>query len=286
MKYIYFIFIICLLSACKEDLTASWLEIDNIQLSTNPVLEGENSHSIVDAWVFINDQSMGIWELPVRMPVLEEGEYKVQIFPGIKINGISNSRAPYVFYQSHVETVNLVKKETAAISPIFTYKSIALFNAKEDFEDTGTILNPKSASDTTKISIISKADYPDIVKYGNNCAKIKLSTADTLVKLYTELDIVIPNGKIYLEMDYLTTNSFTVGILDKAGIVINDIGSFVGVNPTKPDNFVWKKIYFNITDQVHRNTNASKFDFYIFALLDAGSSEGTIYLDNIKIVHF
>ena len=288
MKYIYPLFLLFIfgLSACQEDLTPSWIEINTFDFTTNVTVEGEPTHDITDAWIYIDNKSLGVWEIPFRMPVLDEGEHEVKIFAGIKLNGISDTRTDYDFYTEYTETVTLTKNETTTIKPHFGYKGAVNFKAKEDFEDTGTILNPNNDLDTTKIKIINKNDFPDIVKYGNNCAKISLSEIDTMIKVYTNLDIGIPFGKVFLELDYLTDNSFTIGIIDETSTKSNDAGAYAGVNATNPDNFVWKKIYFDITEQVHRNIEATKFEFYILALLDQTNTQANIYIDNIKILHF
>ncbi len=285
MKHIYPLLIVLTLVSCQEDLTPSWVEVNSFDFSTNLTLEGEPTHDIVDAWVYLDNKSLGVWEIPFRMPVLEEGEHELKIFAGIKLNGISDTRTDYDFYVNHTEQINLVKEQTITVKPSFVYKNNAVFKAGDDFEDTGTILNPNNDLDTTKIKIISKTDYPDIVKYGNHCARIKLTSIDTLVKIYTNLDIGIPNGKIFLELDYLTNNSFTIGIIDENSANSNDLGAYGGVNPTASNNFEWKKIYFDITEEVHRNPAATHFEYYILALLDAGNTEGVIYIDNLKIVH-
>ena len=283
MKYIY-LFVFCtLLSSCQDDLTPSWLEVNSIDFITNVTVEGVNTHDIVDGWVYLDNKSLGVWEIPFRMPILEEGDHELKIYAGIKTNGISDTRTDYKFYKSYTQTISLTKEKTTEIKPVFKYKDGVIFEGKEDFEDTGTILNPDIDLDTTKIKIISKTDFPDIVKYGNNCGRIKLSSADTIVKVITNLNILIPSDRVYLEVDYFSTNSFTVAILDETSVVSNDIGAFGGAN-SNPEK--WKKIYFDITEYVHRNPNSTHFDYYILAILDKDKSESFIYFDNLKIVHF
>ena len=288
MKHLYLVvFSVILLASCQEDLTPSWLAVNKVNFITNESVEGVNSHDIVDGWVYIDNQSMGVWEIPFRMPVLEEGEHTVLIIPGIKLNGITATRTTNAFYETYSATVNLKKEETTTIVPTFKYKEATKIMARDDFEDTGVILNPDVAEDSTKFEIISKLDYPNIVKYGNNCGRLKINSVDSTVKVITYLNLPVIQKKMYLELDYLTTNSFTIGIINKTSVnVPNDQGSFVGVYRTDTSQYEWKKIYFPLSEQINLNPFAKYFEFYIYAVLDNVNTEAEIYIDNVKIVYF
>lgn len=288
MKYLYpLLFIFIFFTSCQDDLTPSWLSVEKVNFITNEAVEGPNSHHIVDAWVYIDNQSMGVWEIPFRMPVLEEGEHTVLIIPGIELNGITSSRTTNAFYETYTATINLQKEMTTTIVPTFKYKSVTKIIARDDFEDTGVILNPNTSEDSTKFEIISKTDYPSIVKYGNNCGRLTISSLDTVVKVISDLNIPVVKNKMYLELDYLGTNSFTIGIINKPSTAVsNDQGPFVGAYKTDTEKYEWKKLYIPISEQVNLNPFAKFFEFYIYALLDSGNETGVIYIDNLKIVYF
>jgi len=288
MKIFYIATIsILFLSSCQEDLTPSWLEITEVNFTTNETVEGPNSHGIVDAWVYIDSKEMGVWEIPFRMPILEEGEHTLTIIPGIKISGQSSIRVTNNFYTVYTSTINLSKEETTTVVPSFGYKPTINVIAKEDFEDTGVILNPDNSSDTTKFKIISKSDFPNIVKYGNNCGRLQITENDSVARVITNLDLPIITDNMYLEIDYLSTNSFFIGILEETSSVNQiDQGPFAGVFKTDVDEFEWKKIYFPLSERTNLNSFANTFEFYIYAPLDAGSQAGEVYIDNIKIVYF
>jgi hypothetical protein len=287
MKHLYlFSLIFAFLTSCQEDLTPSWLVVDNVVFTTNESVEGPNTHDIVDAWVYIDNQSMGVWEIPFRMPVLDEGEHTLLIIPGIKLNGQTGNRTTNAFYETYSTTINLTKEEETKVVPAFKYKSIIKIIARDDFEDTGVILNPVTGEDSTKFEIISKNNYPDIVKYGNNCGMLKLSSADSIVKVVTDLNLPVVQSKMYLELDYLSTNSFAIGIISETSAnVQNDQFPFVGAYRTKEDNYEWKKMYFPLSEQINLNPFAQYFEFYIYGALDNDNSEAVIYIDNLKIVY-
>ncbi|MCK6650821.1 MAG: hypothetical protein L6Q66_14285 [Bacteroidia bacterium] len=128
----------------------SYIRINGISLTT-VAGQGSNSSKITDAWVYVDEQLVGCFELPVTIPILKEGVHQLKIRGGIKVNGISATRSPYPFYDSYTQTISFNKGEVQTISPVVKYLSSADFTCMEDFEaSTGTILyNSPSGTDTT-----------------------------------------------------------------------------------------------------------------------------------------
>ena len=82
MKKITYLLIVLILSSCQKEDTVdipTYLKIDNIVLD-----EGNTTSIITDAWVYVNDQLQGVYELPAKFPVLEEDIQTVRIKAGIK----------------------------------------------------------------------------------------------------------------------------------------------------------------------------------------------------------
>ena len=76
------LFSIFSLSSCKDksdDLIPAYIHIDSISFSNTTGLALTNSHAITDAWVYINDNLVGAFELPVTFPVLYENLNSVRI---------------------------------------------------------------------------------------------------------------------------------------------------------------------------------------------------------------
>jgi hypothetical protein len=275
-----------LLSSCKEDITASWLKIDTINLETNSTTEGINSHDITDAWVYLDNQPIGVFELPCEIPILEEGVHDFSIRPGIKSNGINSTRTWYPFYTWDDFSLELIKGKTVSYTPTVTYKSGIEFIGREDFEDTGIILAPINAEDTTKISIISKNNYPNIVKYGDNCGRMSINSIDSIISAFTNLTLEIPAGKTYMELDYLNTNTFAIGMISQTLTTYTRNEPFIRINSQEAGDAVWKKIYLDLTDYVSYLSNPLYFEYYLVSALDSDKSAGDIYIDNIKILYF
>ncbi len=284
MKYIYFslfFFFIINIVGCKKDSTPSWLKIDQVNLSTNTVTEGENTHDITDLWVYMDNQQLGVWALPCEIPILADGKHTFTFFAGINQNGINNTKVIYPFYDRIDVDLNLIKSETTTYTPTFKYKQGVAFVGKEDFEDTGIILQNDNSVDTTSVRIITKTDYPSIVKYGNNCGYIHVSSSDTIAQVFTDISVALPSVDVYMEIDYRNTNTFALGLITPSTI----IGPFLGLNAQSSSDIQWKKVYVPLNKIIQDNP-ASSYDYFFTIDLDEGKTDGDVYLDNIKILYF
>ena len=100
-KILYLLIAITFFSCEKEEINTegipSYIQINEI------VLEDESvTSNITDAWVYIDEQLQGVYELPANFPVLAEGKHKLRIKAGIKDNGIASTRVIYPLYSSFI----------------------------------------------------------------------------------------------------------------------------------------------------------------------------------------
>lgn len=267
--------------SCKReplDLTPSYISIDSIGL-TNTSFQGTNSHSITDAWVYINDQVQGVYELPAKFPVLAEGMQKITIRPGIKINGIASTRMFYPFFEPIEYNINLVKDSTVQLSPVTSYHPSVNFAWLEDFEDGGISIERTNKSQVD----ISKTSNPQEVFEGNYSAKIVLDSNRIMFECYT-ISAYILNGNAinFLELNYKNNYDLHVGVFAYlSGETVQR--SVLVLNKTD----VWKKIYINLTNAVTENITATNFKVFFGILKADGDTEiPTVYLDNIKLIHY
>ena len=284
---IFLLLALLLLNACSEqDITPSWLVIESIDLSTNEVTEGVNSHNITDAWVYMDNAPLGVFELPARIPIIDEGQHDFIIYGGIKTNGISATRVRYPFYNRHDVSLNLVKNEETILNPVLTYKSNLEFPLNENFENIGFEFSKAAISDTN-ITVITKTEFPQFVKYGNNCGAIYMSKTDSIYKGVTSLDFALPhNEDVFVEIDYMNDNSMAFGVIAENLAGTAEHTPLVVLNPQNNSTMVWKKIYIALKDDVSFEINATTFEIYLLSLLDSDKSTSTVYIDNIKVVHY
>jgi len=281
LHYIIFIFIITLCFSCKKsvsDLTPSYISIDSIGFVTNS-LQGSASHNITDAWIYLNDNVQGIYELPCKFPVLAEGMQKITIRPGIKINGIASTRMYYPFYKPIDYNINLVKDSTIHLSPVTSYNPAVVLAWMEDFEDGGISLERTSKS---QVNIGTTSDLQEVFQ-GNYSAKIILDSNRTIFECYT-IDSYVLNGNAinFLEFNYKNNCEVSIGVfvystnatIQRSVLVLNK-------------SSIWKKIYVNLSNAVSENMTATNFKVFIGIQKDASSSENPVlYLDNLKLIHY
>lgn len=259
----------------------AYISIDSISLTTDYTTQGSESHSITDAWVLVDGNYLGTFQLPARFPVLRSSKTKITILPGIKKDGISATRQTYPFYTSVDRTVTLTPDSTTKLGTLnTTYKSDTRFLYKEDFEQTALLL------DTTKVSdvAIGKTDIgsPETFE-GAHSAIIIMDSAGQYFRCMSHDPIDIPStagAPVYLELNFKTNNPFNVGMELYAGTYVfePDIVTLVSTNGK------WKKVYIDLSTLLNASGTITKFRLSMNAFKSPEVAQARILLDNIKIV--
>lgn len=268
----------------------SYIQLDSFQLVANPDVElGMLTENFTDVWVYADDQLIGSFELPTyHIPILSEGKHKLSLYPGIKYNGISGTRGPYLFVEpAEYPEFNLVIDSIIRIDPPqVRYYSSTELPWFEDFE-TGTIhLKPTVNSDT---SLQFYPYDPFNPVYGNASGAGYLTGNYRILELTSESDdnpmgfeLPASSAPVVVELDYNTNNPFLVGLM------IIEIGVQITQHPIiviNPTGDVWKKIYVNLTPTVNDNPNADYFKVFIRADKSDDIENATILFDNVKLIY-
>ena len=267
-----------ILSSCsKENFEAqvpAYLFINDITLTTNEATEGAPSENILDAWVFINDKLVGVYELPATIPVIKEGNVTLKVYAGIKNAGMS-TRTRYLLYDPHVEQLNLVKGETIDINANVTYASGTTFEWLENFESASLSFLYSSESDT----VVNKQSTD--VRSGSFSGQVYLDAGMDFFEATSVAYTTIPRNRrpIYFELDFKTNQELLMGIYLDSGKAL-----YIVLNKTEE----WKKVYINLTNII--NDLAPSSEVKIFFGYDAATNAFTatnpeLYLDNLKLVH-
>lgn len=283
--FLFFILIFTFLfhSCTKNNTNPAWIEINKWELQSNGSnSEGELTQNFSSAYILIDNKIIGYFELPVKLPILTYGNQKIDIYPAINNNGISATKKVYPFCESYSLTTTLEENKTITISPKTKYTSKTKFWI-ENFEDAGI----KIITDPNYPYIFSTGNDPEISKYGQRYGQIKLSKIDSSWYGYTNGKLNLPkNGaEVYLEIDYINSNSILTGIQSVS--LINGLKNNpnIQLNRQNETNLQWKKIYIDLKEIVSSSINADYFEVYFQAILDANLESSFIYLDNIKIVY-
>lgn len=280
----------------------AYIRIDSIQLITDYETQGAPTRKITDAWVYINDQAIGAYELPAVFPVLAKGITEVRVDPGIKLNGIAALRSSYPFYKPIIQDVMLVEGEEVNLhrDTLFmgggefvpytmstTYYDNLEFVWMEDFEDPSLSLDSTSKS-KTDISRTEPANNPEafLAAYSKYSGLITLDSLKYIIDIATNVgnedgfELPGTGQFVFLEFDYKNNNYFTTGFYAKeiSQIIQHPV---LNINPSSE----WNKIYVNLSPSVSAYYNAIDFNIFFGAVKEGGVDEPRILIDNIKLIH-
>jgi hypothetical protein len=288
MVYRYLFFLGLLLSACvKNNPDPSWLEVGEWTLEANAALNGEEgqlTHNITDAWVYIDEQLIGVFEVPFKIPILKEGAVNVRIYPTIRVNGIAATKMRNEHFVPYEVNVNLVKNQTLSISPVTHYKDNVNFWV-EDFEDINVKLTDDPNTSSAHLTLAN-----DTLKWfnGNYYGKVLLSAQDSMWVAYTNQDqqLSIPKNKqAMLEIDYCNSVPFTNYLLFVNANGTNE-NAMITMNKSPLNALRWKKIYILLSEVITAGPNNTNYIQAFRAFHDTAIASNLILIDNIKVVYF
>lgn len=288
-----------MLTACKrfdgDQTVPAYITIHGITVADNP----SNSRSSLTGFFtsdidcveliiyFAGDTaetSLGVYELPCRVPVLRHGTIsRLIINPVVKQNGIAATHIQYPYY--NVITLHdipiAIDSTTALGDLVTTYKDIADV-VWEEFFEPGT---QHLALD----SIVQKIDfhndnYLDTVRSDDGCGVIRV-TKDMAQKDFWATDTIdlskySSDSYLYLEIDYWTDVKFSIGFNNPQQTGSTDVTDFA---LTLLPNKGWDKVYVNL-GKLWNQYNSYPYLRLYFSILNGTGGTGNILLDNMKVV--
>ena len=302
-RYLTVFLIVLVLFSCKKfkgsQEIPAYLRIEPWTFTTNYVIYGAATQAITDAWVYVDGDLLGCYEIQshndgmyAMVPVLKKGQHQLNLYPGVKLNSISSTRIQYPFYQPYIITRNLEPGEIDTIRPATIYYSIdstlMRFKMKEDFEEVNNIKLYRPDSTWAELH---QVDYNNdhsawldpvdpvnhhrsgLVELNDNIKRFCLVSGE-LVGLPTVGNYVI------LELDYNCTNQFLVGMYIHSmqnGLIDKELYYLKASNG-------WKKTYLNFSPTVTEHFNADYVKFYLRGY--QGDADTTrYYFDNLKLIY-
>lgn len=287
-RTLFFIPILLLLGCVKNNPDPSWLEVTEWTLLSNSGLsgaEGELTHNFSDAWVYIDDEVIGVFEVPFKIPILKSGPCNIKVYPTIRNNGIAATKKIYPFMEMFEVNTELIQNQTITLNPVTKYNSMSQFSI-EDFEDPLN-LNIMVDQNTSAIKSTPTSNI-DLQSFnGNFYGLIQLNSLDSTWIASTQNQLNINKGRdAYLEIDYYNTNSLTTGLIYVKPDNSTQNNPNIRLQTQDPSSIRWKKIYIDLKELIGYSPNGSNYLQSFIASLDEGKNEGEIRLDNIKVVYF
>lgn len=282
LAFSFFLLLLLAQTSCEkfsgDQTVPAYLRIDSIRLTTDYSTQGTAMNNITDAWVYIDGELIGTFQLPATFPVLKKGTHTLMVFPGIKKDGIAATRVNYSFYQEINKTIDLVPDQTLDVGTLSTtYSNKTKFIWKEDFDNAAITLDTTNAT-TEKIK---QTASDSLTLEGLHSGIVELDTIGATFEAVSHSTFTIPNSAVFLEMNFRMNTSLIVGVYVTTFGLINE----VPIMTLLPTNDKWKKIYIDLTTTLNAYSGATKFRVYYYVKNTTGDHY-RILLDNIKVLSF
>lgn len=269
--------VVLLLSCRKRDIaTPAYIKIDRINFYTNGE-EGAPSHGIEMVNVFINDNSVGIYQLPCEFPVLQTGTQKIDVRPMIKEMAREGFKL-FSLTDVYDTVVTIEAQQTIQLFPEFRYVNNRELVWIEDFNDLVSSLNIRLGTLDTMII----ENLPSISLDGTPYIKLDLGVGETFFEIETQDLFALPgDGRdVYLEMDYRSNMQFTLGVIANSPSEVVFIPS---VTPFST-NDGWRKAYIQLRDELRNQRPNTRFKIYLRGINNQ-VDRPLLYFDNFKLIY-
>ncbi len=275
------------LSGCDRETEPipSYIRIDSVSVKT---LAGQGNpiHEISALNVYIDEQFIGVYEIPCTLPVLFTGKHKLSVIPSVRINGVVNQHVVHRLFKRADTTIDLMEgKITAAGNIILQYKDNIEFPWVEDFEDGNSEL-VRLYSVKGDTSYITTEAFSLNGRYEGNtrCMKVVIAAADTAktvdmasFKYFGNLPFM--GTDIMLEFDIKTPVPVQVAMIRK-----NSSGKlylpYVYLFETGGK---WKRFYINLIYELYNQPADTEIQLLISPIkTEEIKTEQIILIDNIR----
>jgi len=257
----------------------AYLNIDSVSVALKSD-QGEPTHKLSDVWVYADNQLLGVFEVPARIPIIPNAETtELRISPGFRNNGERSRSFIYNLMQSVDRAVALQPGDQITINPVFSYQEDIIFDFIESFEGGGNLLT-LDLDENLQTNVVNTSEDK---RSGSKSGKIALTTENSEIRVGTVFEYDRANNAgvdTYLEMDYKNDVPFFVGcIYVQDGQEVTQ--PMLVLNPSDE----WNKIYVDFTSILSSPAIETYRVFFTTDIEPVGVDQGTIYLDNLKFIH-
>ena len=287
-QLILFILLVLSFSSCekKSNQTPSFLRIDSINVDV-PISQGNNIHEISALQVYANGDFIGLFELPLNIPILKTGKIKFQFIPYVKLNGSKNQWAPHRCFTSKDTLLELIQLKTASITPTFFFKDNVIVRFEEDFNDGNSKM---------KAVILNKGDSIFVETRSFNLNGRFESNTPVFVARFNDQDTVnymdfgtfesFPNmptdGKsVQFDFDIKSDLPVQLSIVRTVSGGISEVVPYLYINSTEGK---WKRFYVDLVHELSGQLGTVSIQLLFSANKPAGKLVNReICLDNLRL---
>jgi hypothetical protein len=237
------------------------------------------TNKITGAYVYFNNQLVGVYDLPADVPVIADGPGTILVNAGIDFTGMKNFMAVYPFYNSDSFSLTPAPGKKHVFNPVITYRSAAQIRYKEDFEVGNTFI--ATNADLTDDTTLVRTNNPSLVWNGKGgSGYIYLTNSNKYSSNINNSSFPIASGESYIEIDYKCSVEFQVGLqaMSAGSPIIEPIA-------TIKSNEKWNKLYIGLQTMTSKYPTGP-YRITVTAELPDGQTEGYIIIDNIKVISY
>jgi len=266
----------------KEEPIPSYIYIPSFTVNAQPEF-GTSSSKITEAWVYANNDLLGVFPIPATVPILATGETDIRIFPGIHEAGILARPTIYPFYEPIILNHHLTAGKIDTLPLVTQYLSSDKIKLELNITfDIGNVLTDDLDEDsTTFVSVV-----PDGIEGPGGLLSVTDTTSNLSVGNNTLFNLPSDGSQVYIEMEYHNDTKFSVWMRGHKASGQGDIRPISTINEQEE----WNKIYIPLTSFLQTN----KWLDYQFVLnlkltddeIANGQEHANVYIDNIKLLRF
>jgi len=270
-----------IMSSCNKSTEAvipAYIFIDTVGLSTDEYIQGAESQSITELWVYVDENPIGVFNKKELIPIIPDDYSKpnIKIYAGIRSNGAKDNIEIYFLYKNIEFNEALTPGAIDTIAAIFKYDNFSKFVFIEGFEK-GNIFN-KVKTGNTKIQITEENAV-----YGKKCGLISLDAEHKSIEVTTKkdyFDLPTQGNKVFFEIDYMCNTEFVIGISGKDQFS-NEYSQDL-IIMKKKDN--WNKLYLDLSYSI-KKAELTSYRIYIKVIHPEDLDKSKVYIDNLKLVY-
>ena len=251
----------------------AFIDINQVELKSATGMS--LSQGIKDLWVYQDDQYLGTFPLPCRIPLSQHLDGTIKVYPGIRNYGILSRPEIYPMMIEYQQHVSLHPFDSLLLKPIFFYKSNLQPLFQEGF-DSGNSFS------------FDLDSFPasTLIRSNENFREGQYAGSGHLTQTLTEIEVSTQNIKLtdatkrvlYLELDILSDAEIQIGLgLPQNNALLKNY--FLTLLPTAD----WKKIYIPLHELLI-DVNIASFQLLVKSRLQKDVATANFYLDNLKVL--
>lgn len=271
----------------KSEQTPSFLVIDSCFVNAKPA-QGNNIHEISALQVYANQEFLGLFELPAKIPVLKTGQVKFQFIPYVRLNGSNNQWAPHRCFEASDSLLELTTLKESHINPTFVFKENVVIRFEEDFNDGNSKL--RAIPSVSKGDTLLVADIPFHLNGRftsiNPAFVARFEDTDTAKFMdfgtFESFSNMPTDGRsVQFDFDINTAFPVQMSLIRTVSGGIPEVVPYLYINSTEGK---WKRFYIDLVHELSGQTGSVSIQILFSANKPQGNfSNREIWMDNLRL---